>query len=119
MKNLLGEQSEQLARKYLEHQGLEFIINNFRVKCGEIDLVMRDLTHIIFIEVRYRRSHFYGGAIESVDWFKQQRIISAAHLFLQRHVRMQSFPSRFDVVGLSGDAQSPKIEWIKDAFQIS
>jgi putative endonuclease len=119
MKKQQGEQCEQLARKYLEKHGLEFVINNFRVKCGEIDLIMRDPTSIVFVEVRFRKNNLFGGPLESIDWFKQQRIISAADLFLQKYTWAQHFPSRFDVVSLSGDIQAPKIEWIKDAFQIT
>lgn len=119
MSKVIGEQTEKFARDYLESQGLTFIHQNFRSKRGEVDLVMRDQTHLIFIEVRYRKSNLYGGASESIDWFKQQRIISAAEFFLHRFTWAQQFPSRFDVVSSSGDAASPAILWIKDAFQLT
>ncbi len=116
MTRRIGEQTEKLARQYLEQQGLQFITNNFHSKQGEIDLVMRDQSYVVFVEVRYRQYNYYGDASESIDWFKQQRIMHAADFYLHRHLWAQQLPSRFDVVSLSGDVQSPTIQWISDAF---
>ncbi|MGD8795902.1 MAG: YraN family protein, partial [Thiohalophilus sp.] len=37
-----GSRAEQLARRFLEQQGLRFKQANFRCKRGEIDLIMLD-----------------------------------------------------------------------------
>ncbi len=57
---------ENQARRWLEGQGLRFIAANARERGGEIDLIMRDGTVTVFIEVRYRRSAWYGDAAASV-----------------------------------------------------
>ena len=49
----LGQLTEQHAKHYLLSQGLTFVAENVRYKFGEIDLVMREQSHIIFVEVRY------------------------------------------------------------------
>lgn len=51
-----GDAWENQARRWLEGQGLRFIAANARERGGEIDLIMRDGTVTVFIEVRYRRS---------------------------------------------------------------
>ena len=117
VKLLAGQKSEQLACTYLKQQGLRFMARNFRVKIGEIDLIMRDNDTIVFIEVRYRRSQQFGGALQSIDWRKQQRIIHTAQWFLLRHDNLVNWPCRFDVVTLSGKIEAPEICWLKNAFQ--
>ncbi len=112
-----GFYAEQLACDYLEKRGLHLIEKNYRLKCGEIDLIMRDETTLIFVEVRYRKNNFFGGAAESITWRKQQRLIRAAQYFSLRCILAKTLSSRFDVVTLSGDLHNPCISWIQDAFQ--
>lgn len=110
-----GAKAEAAARAHLEQQGLTLLTGNFRVPAGEIDLVMADGETVVFVEVRYRRSEGFGGAIESVGHWKRKRLIHAAMAWLQRQ-RGPEPPARFDVIALSGDAAEPEITWIRDAF---
>jgi len=119
MNQIIGQQTEALACAYLKKQGLVFIERNFRSRCGEIDLIMRDKQHLIFVEVRYRQQSQFGGAIESIDWHKQQRIIRTAERYLQEKQWASELDSRFDVVTLSGNVATPSIAWIKNAFELS
>lgn len=114
-----GLQAEQLACDYLQHQGLDLIEKNFRVKCGEIDLIMRDSRTLIFVEVRYRKNNFFGGALESITWHKQQRLIRAAHIYSMKSILAKKLLSRFDVVTLTGNLRNPEIIWIADAFRLN
>jgi putative endonuclease len=113
-----GAYAEKLACEYLQKEGLQLIEKNFRVKCGEIDLIMRDKAYLIFIEVRFRKNNFFGGALESITWRKQQRLIHAAQIFSFKHPLAKTLPSRFDVVTLTGDLRKPEILWIEDAFRL-
>lgn len=51
-----GDAAEWRARHWLENQGLRFIAANVRGRFGEIDLIMREGSVTVFIEVRYRTS---------------------------------------------------------------
>lgn len=75
---------------------------------------MLDGDTVVFVEVRYRRHAAWGGALESVDARKQQRLILAAELFLQREKRWSNKPCRFDVVALA-PRQEPN--WLRNAFE--
>lgn len=108
-----GQDAENLACDYLQAQGLHLLERNYRLRSGEIDIVCRDGTHLVFIEVRYRKNERYGGAVQSIDWRKQQRIIRTAQHYLLRH--RVDLPVRFDVVAISG---TQGIEWIQDAFRV-
>ncbi len=111
-----GAAYEAQAAAWLAARGLELLSSNYSCRGGEIDLVMRDDQTLVFVEVRYRRDDRYGGAAASVDARKQARIIRAARHFLMRHSRYADAACRFDVVAMSGDAQSPRVDWIAGAF---
>jgi len=108
-----GAQAEQLAVQYLQQQGLKLIVQNFRSRFGEIDLIMQDGTTVVFIEVRLRRNAGFGGAAASIGARKQQRIISTAQQYLAGLARIPA--CRFDVVLLE-DVEERNIQWLKNAF---
>lgn len=112
-----GSEAEQLACNFLSGQGLQLVERNFRAPWGEIDLIMQHGEHIVFVEVRYRRSAGYGTGAETVDWKKQARLVRTALYFLQRRRGGSDIPARFDVISISGDGSRDDIEWYQDAFQ--
>lgn len=106
-----GIAAEQLACDYLQARGLQFVERNYRLKRGEIDLIMRDGSTLVFVEVRYRKTQRYGGALQSIDPRKQARIIRCAQYYLQ--YRAPHAQARFDVVAVEGD----QLHWIPNAFE--
>lgn len=112
-----GTAAEDLALCYLEARGLTLVMRNFRCRTGELDLIMRDGEQLVFVEVRSRRHARYGTPAESVTRTKQQRLLRAAMLYLQRHHRNP--PCRFDVVAILQAEGEPQVEWIPDAFQLT
>ncbi len=108
-----GNAAEEAAANFLARQGLEIVARNYRTRMGEIDLVARDGTTLVFVEVRLRSSDRYGGGAESIGARKQRRIVAAARQYLSRLRREP--PCRFDVITL--DSGSP--EWLRAAFDAS
>lgn len=109
----VGDAAEQRARRWLEGQGLAFIAANVRERSGEIDLIMREGTVTVFVEVRYRSSGFYGGAAASVTRSKQNKLLQTARLWLARHNgSFDTVDCRFDVIAFTGN----EIEWFSNAF---
>ncbi len=94
-----GQQGELLAAAYLERQGYGMIAKNWRCSSGEIDLIMRDGTTLVFVEVRTRRSAVSGLAEESVTPAKQRRLIALAQIYLDQH-RTGEAAWRIDVVAV-------------------
>ena len=113
----IGSNAENLAIKFLQQRGLQLAARNFHCRRGEIDLIMRDGNFLVFVEVRYRKNDYFGSAAESVTQQKQRRLLTTAAYYLQQEKRSGDTPCRFDVVTLSG-RQNPRIEWIKNAFQL-
>ena len=109
----VGDAAEQRARRWLEGQGPAFIAANVRERSGEIDLIMREGTVTVFVEVRYRSSGFYGGAAASVTRGKQNKLLQTARLWLARHNgSFDTVDCRFDVIAFTGN----EIEWFSNAF---
>lgn len=113
----LGQIAELLACAYLEKNGLTLIKQNFRCRLGEIDLIMADKEELVFIEVRYRQNNVYGGAIDSIDKRKCQKLIKTAYFYLQQNMHRDEKPCRFDVM-IIYSIQAKRLEWIRDAFRL-
>ena len=117
---LVGAQAEQAALEFLAAQGLHLVTRNFRCKSGEIDLIMTQpapgQTTLVFVEVRYRQSTAFGGALGSVTLSKRRRISRAAQYFLQVHRAYRSLPCRFDVVAIQGCLSNAQPHWLISAF---
>jgi len=111
-----GITAEKIACQHLQANGLKLIKKNFRTKCGEIDLIMREQKTTVFVEVRYRRSNKYGSPFATIDQRKQRKLMNTAQLYLQHNRTLNKVPSRFDVVGIENSLQNPKITWIRGAF---
>lgn len=112
-----GDAAEALARRHLEQQGLRLLAQNWRCRLGELDLVMLDADTVVFVEVRYRRHSAWGGAAESVDARKREKLSRAAQHFLQQESRWAKYPCRFDVIAINADSQAPaQLDWIQNAF---
>jgi len=112
--NNLGQLYEQLAADYLQQQGLALVQKNFQCKAGEIDLVMRDGSALVFVEVKYRASAVFGGAAAAVTHSKQQKLLRASRWYLQQH-RLSDQQCRLDMVAIEGKPPY-QYQWIKNAI---
>ena len=113
-----GSQFEDLALAHVQREGLVLLVRNFNSRFGELDLVLRDRDTVVFLEVRYRRSQAFGGALDSVGASKRDRLGKAASLFLQANPALANHPCRFDVMASSGSAAAPTFDWQRNAFDI-
>lgn len=112
----------------------------YHSRWGEIGLIMLDKTEscfseysqstlynsrtapltdaiLVFVEVRCRTSGIYGSPAATVDRRKQAKILNTARASLAKHTEYNDLPVRFDVVAVTRRNYSPKILWIRDAFQ--
>ncbi|MCW8832459.1 MAG: YraN family protein [Colwellia sp.] len=112
-----GAVTEQLAKQYLLQHGLTFIDENVHCRQGEIDLIMQDGATLVFVEVKYRKSDHFGGAIAAVSLAKQQKIKHCATFYLHKtNLNEYNTPCRFDVIALTGEINQPQVTWLKNAF---
>ncbi len=115
----LGARGEAIAVAYLKGQKYAVVEQNFRCKAGEVDIVARDDTTYVFVEVKTRRSLSFGPPQASVTPFKQRQISKAALVWLAKR-RLQEAGARFDVVAiLLRDHTVPVVEHIRNAFDLA
>ena len=110
--NKLGIPAEAMAAEFLEKRGLTILARNYRCRMGEIDLVARDGSTTVFVEVRRRASSAFGGAAASITAAKRLKLLKAARHYMSR---LRTLPEcRFDALLIQGEP--PRIEWIRNAF---
>jgi len=114
-----GTRGEQLAKQYLQKQGLKYIASNWSCKVGEVDIIMHDPADDtrVFVEVRLRAPTQFGQGFETVARQKQTKLIRAAQYYQLKEDYWGHL--RFDVISIIDvPNSSPEIEYIKDAFTL-
>ena len=107
-----GKYGENLACDYLIKNNYEIIDRNYNtINAGEIDIIAKKDSYIIFIEVKYRKNTKNGYHREAVNTEKQNRIKKTAMYFIyEKNIEDNNF--RFDVIEILDN----KIEHIENAF---
>lgn len=115
-----GRRWETAAAQYLERRGLTILARGYRCRLGELDLVCRDRDALIVVEVRARSARARCSATESIGPRKRKRIVLATRHLLMRKPQLGDLPVRFDVVAFDAiDTETPRVEWIRNAFDAS
>lgn len=111
-----GLQGEVAAADFIQNKGLTILEKNFRMKRGEIDLIAKEGSSIVFIEVRFRQPHAMVSAAESITLQKQKNIIRTALYYLQKNKLVDRCPCRFDVITVEPQQEQFVCTWIENAF---
>lgn len=115
--NGVGAYGERRAVEYLVHQaGMRVLDRNWRCPEGEIDIVARDGSALVFVEVKTRRDLTFGPPEESVVIEKRLRLRRLATRWLaQSSLRPEEI--RFDVVSVLRPRRGPAVvEHMRAAF---
>ena len=117
--NLVGAWGESLAADYLQKKRYKLLATGYRCRFGEIDLIVSDRKHIVFVEVKLRKSDKFASAMEFVDNRKQNRIRTTADIYLDQNPT--ELQPRFDVIEIYApqgiNTMKPEIHHLEDAFQ--
>ena len=111
----LGKVGEDLACRELERRGYAIVARRFRVRGGELDIIARDGSTIVFVEVKARAGRRFGGAVDAVTGFKRHRMARLALEYLTRY-RLTGRACRFDVVSIQIENGRPIVEVFQNAF---
>ena len=117
---MLGRTGERLAARYLRRaHRFKVLYRNYRAPGkwrGEVDLVCRDGTMLVFVEVKTRASLAFGRPAEAVNAEKEALIARGARAWL----RLLDDPDvrfRFDIVEvLMEPGKPPALTLLRDAF---
>lgn len=107
---------EESACRFLRKNGYKIIDRNYNTPQGEIDIVARLKSIVLFVEVRTRSSNEFAEPWESVGYRKQKHLRLAAKMYIQEKAIFDA-EFRFDVISITlSDAVKPEIVWIQNAF---
>jgi putative endonuclease len=112
-----GNAGENLAVWYLRKIGYTILEQNYSTRVGEIDIVAREKDTIVFIEVKTRRTSGFGSPKTAVTPRKQRKISMVALWYLKATDQCRS-KARFDVIAIDAKEGNPRIEIIKNAFEL-
>jgi len=112
----LGHRGEDLAHRFLQHQGFTVVARNYRPRSvhGEIDLVAWDGDWLVFVEVKSRSVTDFGEPDRAVDHDKRASLIRSATEYLRR-AGVGWEKVRFDIVNVIL-SDPPSVTLVKDAF---
>ncbi len=113
-----GKESESIAVRYLKKNGYKILEQNYRNQLGEIDIIARDKKTLAFVEVKSTRTDSFGNPKWAVTP-KKQRKISMVALYYLKTTKQNNVKARFDVVAISSSQDNPRIELIKNAFELA
>ena len=111
-----GRGGERAAARYLQARGLRILFRGYRCRFGEIDLVCRDGSTLVLVEVRRRAAGAIVSAAASVGAAKQRRLTATARHLLMTHPQFAEMSMRFDVVAITDHGNELQIDWIRQAF---
>ena len=123
IKRKLGDLGEKIAEKYLREKNYQILKKNYQKRWGEIDIIAKENQEIVFIEVKTRtknKSDFYGQPQDSVNFFKQQKLIKTAKTYLFENDYSSQTNWRIDVIAIKLNEQNRKadLEHIKNAVTL-
>lgn len=114
-----GNRGEALAAKQMEKMGYEILERNFHALKGEIDIIAKKDSYIVFTEVKYRKNEAMGSPAEAVNHWKQQHIIRAAKAYMaQNCLEEMGYDFRFDVAEVLTNEGKTYFRYTEDAFQM-
>lgn len=118
-KREVGIFGEDFTEKYLKKNGYKILSRNFHSRFGEIDIIAKNKTYIIFVEVKTRSEGAIYSPREAVDYYKQQKCIKTAEYYLVNNET--NLQPRFDVseIILKKDTKKPEVlnhNYIENAF---
>jgi putative endonuclease len=99
----LGQLGEEAAQEEYKKLGYKIIARNEYNKkgkrLGEIDFIAKNKKTIVFVEVKTRTAGAdkFGKGVESVNIYKQQKLLRAIKMYFLRNPKMLEFRPQIDV----------------------
>jgi putative endonuclease len=105
-KDVLGRLGEDLAARHLVGAGFQILERNWRCEVGEVDIVARDGSTLVIVEVKTRTSLAFGSPAEAITPRKADKLRELALAWLRAH-RGRGEGVRFDVISVVVPKDAP------------
>ena len=111
----IGKHGEELAKNFLQKNGIEIVNMNYRTPYGEIDIVGKGRDQLIFFEIKTRTSQRFGDPEESITQKKKDALINSCLQYLQEH-DLFDCSWRIDVIAILKSKDHIQYNWIENAI---
>jgi putative endonuclease len=111
--NELGRWGEDLAAAFLEEKGYAIVERDWKSGHHDLDIVAKDGSTLVIVEVKTRRNRLYGNPEEAIDYRKRRSLLSAINHYTKSH-RIYS-NVRFYIISIVGNiGEKSEIDHIID-----
>ena len=108
---LSGLSAEEAVMRQASHAGLSLVARRWRGQGGEIDLIFKEGSLYVFVEVKKART--FDAALNSLKHSQMRRIHAAASEYLAYTPNGQLSDVRFDLALVD---EQGRVEFRQDAF---
>jgi len=109
-----GQKSERIAADFLKGKHYKIIGTNLNYSFGEIDILARDKSDIVVVEVKAKSTRGFGAGFEMVNFYKQKKLLLLAKNLQKKYPEATI---RIDVVSVDLSQNPPKILHFKNAVE--
>lgn len=101
----LGDIGERIAEMYLKEKGYKILDKNFRYsKLGELDIIAKKNSNVIFFEVkaRMKKRVSWFKPEDSITFTKQKKLVKLAQIYLAKNPAAagQDNPWQIDILAI-------------------
>ncbi len=109
-----GKKGEAIALEHLTKNGYKVLETNWQSSHKEIDIIAQKGNQLVIIEVKARKTAFFGEPEEFVTKSKQKLLIAAAnHYLIKNNLDLEV---RFDIISVLFKGDQRQVSHIEDAF---
>ena len=112
--NDTGTKGEEIASDFLFKKGYTILETNWHFHNLEVDIIAMKDKILVVVEVKTRKSNYFGEPETFVNKQKQKNLIKVANSYILRN--NLDLEVRFDIISIILGENQIKINHIKDAF---
>ncbi len=109
-----GKLGEAIALGYLLSKGYSILETNWQANHKEIDIIAQKGDVLVIVEVKARKTSFFGEPEEFVTRGKQKLLVEAANHYISKN--NLDFEVRFDIISVLFKGENHVVHHIEDAF---
>lgn len=110
----LGKNGEEAVAQWLSQHGYTILACNYRVRCGEVDIIARNHEIMAFVEVKTRTTEYFPTHLV-VNKTKQNKVIKAAMHYMVKH-KIYDKVIRFDIATVTPVRGGFNVDYLPNAF---
>jgi len=110
----IGNDAEEIIRVFLKKHGYKIIGTNLNFGFGEIDILARNKSDIVVVEVKAKSTREFGAGFEMVNFYKQKKLLMLAKNLQKKYPKATI---RIDVVSVDLSLSPPEIKHFINAVE--